>query len=592
LSDLRSEIEAIVTDAAVAGIGDDARGADPLVIPARDPKFGDYQANLAMGLGKKLGRKPRELGEAIAAELTRGIHAGDLIVSAEVAGPGFVNLKLGEAALRERAGTMRADDRLGVASAAGDQTHTVVVDYSSPNVAKEMHVGHLRSTVIGDCVARVLEAIGHRVIRQNHLGDWGTQFGMLIEHLNEVSETHARTPDDEPIAIGDLNAFYREAKRRFDGDADFADRSRKRVVALQSGDEATLDMWRELVAESLKHFDAAYKRLGVTLTREDVRGESAYNDKLAETVAALDATGRLKESQGAQVVYPPGFVDREGEPMPMIVRKSDGGFLYATTDLAAVRHRLDELHADRVVYVTDARQAQHFAMVFAEAKESGFASEDARLEHVGFGMVLGPDRKPFKTRSGGTVRLAAVMDEAVTRARAVITEKNPELSGDAADDVAEAVGIGALKYADLSSDRVKDYVFDWDRMLALEGNTAPYLLNAYVRVRSIFRKGGVEPSSVTAEPACSEPQERALVLLLLEYPRVVAAVAESLEPHRLCNHLYELSAGYHRFYEHCPVLKDDVPSEVRDARLALCDLVARTLHHGLGLLGIRTVERM
>ncbi|MEM9789343.1 MAG: arginine--tRNA ligase [Planctomycetota bacterium] len=590
--DVRSEIESAVTAAALAALGEDARDADPLVVPAKDPRFGDYQANLAMGLGKKLGRKPRELGEAIAVELAKAVHEGDPIASAEVAGPGFVNLTLSTPALRQRAAAMRANDRLGVATADGADRQTVVVDYSSPNVAKEMHVGHLRSTVIGDCIARVLEATGQRVVRQNHLGDWGTQFGMLIEHLAEVSETHARTPEGEPIAIGDLNTFYQEAKRRFDDDEAFADRSRRRVVALQSGDEATMDMWHELVSESLKHFDAAYQRLGVGLTRDDVRGESAYNDRLADTVDALDAKGRLRESQGARVVYPPGFVDREGEPMPMIVRKSDGGFLYATTDLAAIRFRLHELRADRLVYVVDARQAQHFAMVFAEAREAGFAGDDARLEYVGFGMVLGKDRKPFKTRSGGTVRLADVMDEAVTRARAAVTEKNPELSETEADDVAEAVGIGAIKYADLSSDRIKDYVFDWDRMLALEGNTAPYLLNAYVRIRSIFRKGEIKPAAIIAEPACDEPQERALVLLLLEYPRVVASVADTLEPHRLCNHLYELASAYHKFYEHCPVLKDDVAPDTRDARLALCDLVARTLHHGLGLLGIRTVERM
>ncbi|MEM0915327.1 MAG: arginine--tRNA ligase [Planctomycetota bacterium] len=590
--DVRSEIESAVSAAARVALGEDARGADPLVVPARDPKFGDYQANLAMGLGKKLGRKPRDLADAIAAELTKAVHAGDLIASAEVAGPGFINLTLSEAALRRRAAGVRADDRLGIAVADDAHRQTVVVDYSSPNVAKEMHVGHLRSTVIGDCIARVLEATGQRVVRQNHLGDWGTQFGMLIEHLAEVSETHARTPQGEPIAIGDLNAFYQEAKRRFDADEAFANHARQRVVALQSGDPATLDMWRELVGESLKHFDATYARLGVGLTRDDIRGESAYNDRLADAVAALDQAGMLRESQGAAVVYPEGFVDREGDPMPMIVRKSDGGFLYATTDLAAIRFRLDELHADRLIYLTGVEQSQHFAMVFAAARQAGWVSDSVPLEHVGFGMVLGKDRKRFKTRSGKSVRLADLMDEAVTRARAAVTEKNPELTDAEADDVAAAVGIGAIKYADLSSDRIKDYVFDWDRMLALEGNTAPYLLNAYVRIRSIFRKGEIDPATVAAEPACHEPAERALVLLLLEYPRVVASVADSLEPHRLCNHLYELASSYHKFYEHCPVLKDGVAPDVRDARLALCDLVARTLQSGLGLLGIRTVERM
>ncbi|MEO0586543.1 MAG: arginine--tRNA ligase, partial [Planctomycetota bacterium] len=491
--DLRGEIEAVVSAAAVAAIGEDARGADPLVMPARDAKFGDYQANLAMGLGKRLGRKPRDLAEAIAAQLVGDDGALGLIVSAEVAGPGFVNLKLSEAVLSSRAAGLRADDRLGVGLGEGAAAETVVVDYSSPNVAKEMHVGHLRSTVIGDAIVRVLEASGHRVIRQNHLGDWGTQFGMLIEHLSEVSAAG----DGESIAIGDLNAFYKEAKKRFDADAAFAERARQRVVALQSGDEATLAMWRTLVGESLKHFDEAYARLGVWLTRDDIRGESSYNDRLASTVEALEAAGQLKESQGAQVVYPDGFTDRDGEPMPMIVRKSDGGYLYATTDLAAVRYRVDDLAAGRAVYVADSRQAQHFGMMFAAAEQAGWVGETARLDYVGFGMVLGTDRKPFKTRSGETVRLSDVMDEAVRRARAIVTEKNPDLDGATADDVAEAVGIGAIKYADLSSDRVKDYVFDWDRMLAMEGNTAPYLLNAYVRVRSIFRKAGLEPGAVT-----------------------------------------------------------------------------------------------
>ncbi|MEM6332695.1 MAG: arginine--tRNA ligase [Planctomycetota bacterium] len=578
----------MVSAAAVAAIGEEARGADPLVMPARDAKFGDYQVNLAMGLGKRLGRKPRELGEAIAAQLLEGDTGGGLMVSADVAGPGFVNLKLREDVLSSRAAGLRADDRLGVGLGESGSAETVVVDYSSPNVAKEMHVGHLRSTVIGDAIVRVLEASGHRVIRQNHLGDWGTQFGMLIEHLSEAGGAG----DGASIAIGDLNAFYREAKQRFDADTEFAERARKRVVALQSGDEATLAMWRTLVGESLKHFDATYAQLQVSLTREDVRGESSYNDQLGATVEALETAGQLKESQGAQVVYPEGFADREGEPMPMIVRKSDGGYLYATTDLAAVRYRVGELRARRVIYVTGAEQNQHFAMLFAAARQAGWVGDDTRLEHVGFGMVLGSDRKRFKTRSGESVRLADLMSEAVARARATVTEKNPELDDATADDVAEAVGIGAIKYADLSSDRVKDYVFDWDRMLALEGNTAPYLLYAYVRVRSIFRKGAVDPAAVAAEPACTEPAERALLLLLLEYPRVVASVAESLEPHRLCNHLYDVATSFHRFFEQCPVLKEGVPAEVRESRLALCDLTAKVLQGGLGLLGIRTVERM
>ncbi|MEM6458713.1 MAG: arginine--tRNA ligase [Planctomycetota bacterium] len=580
MSDLPQTLSTLVLDAASHALGPDIEVADAMLRPSNDPKFGDYQANLALPLAKQLKQKPRDLAERIAAAL--GDADGLLAKPAEVAGPGFINLTLADATLRHAATGLNLSGRLGVPADA--TARHVVVDYCGTNVAKEMLVWHLRSTIIGDALVRVLEALGHRVTRQNHLGDWGTQFGMLIEYLNDLD-----APDR--IEIGDLNAFYQQAKQKFDDDPDFVERARERVVALQQGHPATRARWRQLVEASVEHFNAVCDRLGVRLTPDDIRGESFYNDQLEPTVAALDAAGLLRQSEGAQVVYPDGFVNQDGEPLPMIVRKSDGGFLYATTDLAAARYRIDELKADRVIYVTDARQSPHFAMVFATLHAAGMA-EDIRLEHVPFGTMLGKDRRPYKTRSGESIRLADVLDEAVRRADAAIAEKNPDLPPEVRQDVAEAVGIGAVKYADLSGDRVKDYVFDYDRMLSLEGNTAPYLLYSYARIRSIFRKGEIDFNDFCGDNvAVAEPAERALVLHLLRFGETVAAVGETLEPHRLCNYLYDLATRYHRFFEACPVLKaDDAPT--RDARLALCRLTARTLDTGLGLLGIRVVERM
>jgi len=590
---------------------------DPMIRPAGDPKFGDYQSNAAMPLAKKLRRKPRELGEAIAAQLRERPAAAELLEKVDVAGPGFVNLTLREEAIVASLERAAADDRLGVGAASGRRR--VVVDYSSPNAAKEMHVGHLRSTIIGDAIARLLSFLGHEVIRQNHLGDWGTQFGMLIEYLAEREGDSWRGFDagsgtdagrggaggDEgglegepggatgPLGIGDLNRFYQQAKRKFDEDADFAERARTRVVRLQQGEASSLRVWSALIGESLEHFNAVYARLNVTLTDADVRGESAYNAQLSDVISQLSAAGRLEESQGAKVVYPSGFTGTDGQRLPLIVQKSDGGYLYATTDLAAARYRVRELKAERLIYVTDARQSQHFAMVFAVLRELGWApAESVRLDHVPFGSILGPDRKPFKTREGGTVRLVDVLDEAERRASRLIAEKNPQLSASQRQRVARAVGVGAIKYADLSNDRVKDYVFDYDRMLAFEGNTAPYLQNAYVRIRSIFRKAELDFESF--EPAAlslSDPAERALGLKLLQWPATLQAVADALEPHRLCTFLYELATAYHRFYERCPVLAADDQAQ-RAGRLTLSWLTARTLALGLELLGIDVVERM
>lgn len=579
--DVQSLIEDSITGALTLVFGESFRDVNPLVRPAANRRFGDYQADLAMGLAKRVGITPREIAQRIA----RQLQGQSLFESVTVAGPGFINMRLAQALLEQRAQALLTDERMGVAPAASSQK--VVVDYSSPNVAKEMHVGHLRSTIIGDAIARVLEFQGHSVVRQNHVGDWGTQFGMLIEYLFD-----RRIDTRDAQDIGDLNALYQESKRVFDTDANFAERARRRVVKLQAGDTATIALWQQLVAASERHFQEVYTRLDVKLQPDDVRGESFYNDRLGGVIEDLGKAGLLHESEGALVVYPVEFKDRDGNAMPMIVRKGDGGYPYATTDLAAARYRISEVGAQRIIYVTDVRQRDHFAMVFALLRQARWAGENVRLDHVPFGTVLGKDRKPFKTRSGGTVRLIELMDEARRRAAEVIRGKNPEMPAIQQEAIAGVVGMGALKYADLSSDRIKDYVFDWDNMLALEGNTAPYLQNAYVRIRAIFRKGGIDTSDLHgASIHAGEPQERALLLQLFKFPRVLAQVAEALEPHQLCGYLYDLAVHMHQFYERCPVLGATGES-VRVSRLALCHLVARTLELGLGLLGIAVVAQM
>ncbi len=569
-------------------LGPEHASTDPQLRAPNTAQFGDFQANAAMSLGKALGSKPRDVAEKI----VKALDVTGICSKVEIAGPGFINLHLTSEFIDEHVTAQARDPRLGVALAQPAQS--VVVDYGGPNVAKEMHVGHLRSTIIGDAIVRVLAFEGHNVIRQNHIGDWGTQFGMLIESMVES--------DWQPVPgqlIGDLNTLYQAAKKRFDDDADFAARARQRVVLLQGGDERTLGLWRKLVAQSQEHFQEVYSRLGVLLQNSDVRGESFYNPRLPGVVQGLDEAGLLKISQGAAVVCPEGFKNEEGEPLPLIVRKSDGGYLYATTDLAAARFRLTDLGAQRLIYVADSRQAQHFAMVFATLKLAGWAGAEQRLDYVPFGTVLGKDRKPFKTRSGEVLKLIDLLNEAQERAASVLAEKEAgrpsELTAEARTRVAKVVGIGALKYADLSSDRIKDYIFDWDRMLAMEGNTAPYLQNAYVRIRSIFRKAQAQglwsPQDAAGTVTLREPAERALGLKLLLFSGVVRSVAQSLEPHRLCNYLYELAALYHQFYENCPVLTapDDA---TRKSRLTLGDATARVLAKGLELLGIEVVEQM
>ncbi len=567
-------------DAIVRAFGPEHAGVDPVLRRAQSERFGDYQANVAMGLAKVVKAPPREVAAAIVAQL----DAGDICERVEVAGPGFVNLTLRADWLSTQVAQAAADDRLGVTPA--EAAATVVVDYSGPNVAKEMHVGHLRSTVIGDAVVRVLLLLGHRVVPQNHLGDWGTPFGMLIEHLVGLGEQGAA----DELSIGDLDTFYREARAAFDADPGFAERARGRVVALQRGDEDTVRLWRLLVEESTAHFRAVYDLMDVALGDEHIRGESFYNSMLDDTVAELEAKGLVRIDDGALCAFPAGFVGRDGEPLPLIVRKRDGGYGYAATDLAALRFRVREIGAQWLAYVADARQSQHFAMVFAVAAEAGWLDGGRRAEHVAFGTVLGPDGRPFKTRAGDTVRLIDLLDEAVERAAAIVVEKSPDLDVVARAEVAQAVGIGAVKYADLANDRVKDYVFDWDRMLAMDGNTAPYLQYAHARTRSIFRRGG-EPVPDPAAIAVTEPAERSLALSLLSLDEAVQATAGLLQPHRLCSYLFELAGAFTAFYERCPVLRADT-AEQRRSRLVLSDFTARVLKAGLGVLGIEAPERM
>lgn len=570
-------IESLLTDrlsaafAAVAG-----EQVDPTV---RRSQHADFQANGALALAKRLGRNPRE----VAAEV---VAAADLdgIAEVEIAGPGFLNLTVADAWLGELATGVVGDERLGVAPVS--EPDVVVVDYSAPNAAKEMHVGHLRSTIIGDAVVRLLEWRGHTIIRQNHIGEWGTPFGMLVEHLLEVGESEAINE----LSMGDLDSFYKAARAKFDSDEAFQERSRQRVVLLQGGDEHTLRLWELLIAESKRYFLSVYDRLDVRIDDGDYAGESMYNDQLEATSAELERRGLLVEDQGAKCVFPEGFTNRDGDPLPMIVVKSDGGFNYDTTDLAALRYRAHDLKATRLLYVVGIPQRLHFQMLFEVGREAGWLSDDVRAEHVAFGSVLGPDGKMLRTRAGAAIKLIELLDEAVERAAAVAV-RNPDLDGIEAAAVAKAVGIGAVKYADLSTDRQKDYVFDYDRMLAFDGNTGPYLQYAHTRVESIFRKAGIGPDQRTAPIVVGEPAEHELVIELLSFADLVVDIERDLEFHRLCTYLYGVATAFTSFYESCPVLKAE-DATVRASRLALCHLTARTLVVGLGLLGIRAPDRM
>ena len=571
-----------VRDAIVASFGPDYGDVDPAIRPS---SFADFQANVALALAKRLGRPPRE----VAAELASRLDVSDACQPPEVSGPGFINFRLRDDWIAAQASRMLDDPRLGLAPAAAPQT--VVVEYSSPNVAKEMHVGHLRTTVVGDAVARVLEFAGHRVIRDNHVGDWGTQFGMLIEYLLDVGEDSAQAA----LLRTDPNTFYQAARRKFDSDPGFADRARKRVVDLQGGDPGTLRLWQEIVDLSGDYLHRIYGRLGVTLTDADIRGESFYNDLLAGTVAILEDKGIAVYSDGALCAFPPGFTGREGRPLPLIIRKSDGGYNYATTDLATIRYRVDELHVDRAIYVVGSDQTLHFRMVFAVAREAGWIPPGARFEHAQVGLVSAPDGGRLRTRSGDNVQLSDLLQEAVDRARGILDELEAPTRFEPGElaAIAEAVGVGAVKYADLSTARESAYVFDWDRMISFRGNTGPYLQYATARIRSIFRRAGgdADPLLRGSRVAVAAPSERALALRLLGFGAVVTAVGETAEPHRLCAYLFDVASLFTTFYEECPVLKAE-PESLRAARLALCALTLSVLSTGLGLLGVPLPERM
>lgn len=549
------------------------------VITSSRPEFGDYQVNGVMAIAKQLKINPRELAAKVVDSIS--IERESLIEKLEIAGPGFINIHVSNGALIERANEIIGNSQPLVSPS--DDSHTIVVDYSAPNLAKEMHVGHLRGTIIGDSLVRILEYIGHNVIRQNHVGDWGTQFGMLISYMQEIEK------DGVENKLADLETFYRAAKERFDSDEEFATIARSSVVKLQKGEPEYLKAWQTFIDESLSHCQAVYDKLNVTLKREDLDAESFYNDQLPLIVEELDKKSLLENSNGAKVVFLPEFVGKEGELLPTIIQKSDGGYLYATTDLAAVKYRSFQLHADRSLYVVDARQSLHFQQVFAVAQKAGFSSERISLEHIAYGTMMGKDGKPFKTRSGDTVKLVELLDEAVKRAYDLVTIRSEELPESERELIAREIGIAAVKYADLSKNRTSDYVFDWSSMLSFEGNTAPYLMYAYARINSILSKVDENTSKLTIAVSTA-PEERALLMKLLQFPEIVYAVANDCFPNQLCNYLYELAGQFMRFYEACPILKAD--TDTKDSRLALCKLCAQTLKQGLSLLGINTLDKM
>lgn len=566
---------------------------NPILQLATKQEFGDYQANCAMSLAKQLKSNPREIASLIVNSILENNKETNIFEKLEIAGPGFINLWLNKDFLSKHLIASLKDSNLGIDILKG-KNHKVVIDYSSPNVAKEMHIGHLRSTIIGDSFARILNFLGFEVVRQNHLGDWGTQFGMLIQYLIE----HTQDSELREKQISDLNFLYKESKKLFDLDSEFATRARQRVVLLQKGDTETLNYWHEIVNNSIQYFQKIYVDLGVLLTQDDVRGESFYNDYLNHIVNKLDSLGLVETSDGAKVIFLEGFETKDKKPLPFMIQKSDGGFLYATTDLAAADYRISKLKAERIIYVTDARQKQHFEMLF-EVLDKANLNKNVRLDHVCFGAILGEDRKPFKTRSGETIRLALLIEEAKDRAFKLVSNKNPDLDDTEKQKIAEIVGIGALKYADLCNDKIKDYVFDWDKMLAFDGNTAPYLQNAYVRIKAIFRKLDINEKEIFINNKIenlnliSEDNsfEHNLAFNLLSFKEIVYDVSETLELHKLCNYLYNLASTFHRFYENCSISK--APSEdIKNSRLTLCYLTAETLKTGLSLLGIDVLDYM
>ncbi|EKY9894585.1 TPA: arginine--tRNA ligase [Salmonella enterica subsp. enterica] len=553
---------------------------EPQVRQSAKVQFGDYQANGMMAVAKKLGMAPRQLAEQVLTHL----DLSGIASKVEIAGPGFINIFLEPAFLAEQVQQALTSDRLGVSQ---PTRQTIVVDYSAPNVAKEMHVGHLRSTIIGDAAVRTLEFLGHHVIRANHVGDWGTQFGMLIAWLEKQQQENAGD-----MALADLEGFYRDAKKHYDEDEAFAERARNYVVKLQSGDTYFREMWRKLVDITMTQNQITYDRLNVTLTRDDVMGESLYNPMLPGIVADLKAKGLAVESEGATVVFLDEFKNKEGDPMGVIIQKKDGGYLYTTTDIACAKYRYETLHADRVLYYIDSRQHQHLMQAWTIVRKAGYVPDSVPLEHHMFGMMLGKDGKPFKTRAGGAVKLADLLDEALERARRLVAEKNPDMSADELEKLANAVGIGAVKYADLSKNRTTDYIFDWDNMLAFEGNTAPYMQYAYTRVLSVFRKADIDEQALASAPVIiSEDREAQLAARLLQFEETLTVVAREGTPHVMCAYLYDVAGLFSGFYEHCPILSAENDA-VRNSRLKLAQLTAKTLKLGLDTLGIETVERM
>ena len=564
---------------AMIAAGADAQ-CEALVRQSGKVQFGDYQANGIMPAAKKLGLNPREFAQNVLDKA----DLQDIAEKTEIAGPGFINIFLKNTWLAENINRAVQDPKLGVHN---PEKQTVVVDYSSPNVAKEMHVGHLRSTIIGDAVVRTLEFLGNHVIRANHVGDWGTQFGMLIAYLEKMENEHA-----SEMELSDLEAFYRAAKKHYDEDPVFAEKARNYVVKLQSGDEYCRTMWQKLVKITMQQNQHNYDRLNVTLTDKDVMGESLYNPMLPGIVEDLKKQGLAVEDDGALVVYLDEFKNKDGDPMGVIVQKKDGGFLYTTTDIAAAKYRYETLKANRALVFSDTRQSQHMQQAWLITRKAGYVPDSFQLEHKNFGMMLGKDGKPFKTRSGDTVKLADLLDEAIERAGVLISQKSTALSEQEKADVIEAVGIGSVKYADLSKNRTTDYVFDWDNMLSFEGNTAPYMQYAYTRIRSIFNRSQIALSDVEqAQLSITDEKERALAIKLLQFEEAVQVVGKDGTPHVLCAYLYELAGAFSSFYEHCPILNND-DQQVKLSRLKLALLTERTLKQGLDLLGIKTVEKM
>ncbi|MFL2840313.1 MAG: arginine--tRNA ligase [Pseudohongiellaceae bacterium] len=564
---LDQQIFSILSD--ISGISD----CQALVTRSKSIQFGDYQANGVMALAKRLKQNPRKLAEQVKAKL----NLSEFAEKVEIAGPGFINIFISNKFLNQQLNSV--DKTRLVAKTLNAET--VVIDYSSPNLAKEMHVGHLRGTVIGDAIARTFEWMGHKLIRQNHFGDWGTQFGMLITLMLEQENATNK--------LNDLEAFYRAAKQRFDDDQDFATRARANVVKLQSGNKQCLQLWKSFIDISINHCQELYQKLNISLSKKDIVPESFYQNQLAGIVKTLDNQGILVQADGARCVFLDEFKNKEGEPLPTIVQKSDGGYLYATTDLAGIKYRCQTLRASRVLYVVDARQGLHFQQVFTIAHLAGFTDSNSSLEHLSYGTIMGKDGKPFKTRSGDIVKLGDLIQEGIERAYNQVDKKNPDLSEQDKQKIAKVVGVSAIKYADLAKNRNSDYIFDWDSMLSLEGNTAPYMLYAYARIYSIFRRAQLNIDA-DYKVIVESSEEKELALKLLQFTEEVEALLEECCPNQLCLYLYEIARIFMSFYEACPVLKSE--GKVKQSRLGLCQLTALTLKQGLSLLGIETLDKM